>query len=438
MSFVKNGDHQLNLDDPMWTLTEREQRVLRKSWAEGFAKVVFPAINEERFSVLYNDDPASRPNTPVNVIIGALMIKEMFDLTEDEMVEQLMFNVQFQYALHTTSYKEQPLSDRTFSRFRERVYKYSMENEGRDLIKEEICALAGLYANILMMDTGTRRMDSAMVSTSAQRLTRLSIMYKTVRMMVERVRKDPDTELLDEFKKYQKDAEHQDVGYKLKRDEVLGKMEEVLRDAVSLAEFCKGKYSDTDEYHILTRMIEDQSKGAPDGSRVLKGNDEILPTSMQTPYDEDATYRKKGNTGYVGYTLNVEEACDENGNMVLNYDLKQNTYSDTQFAKDTLDNLPDENNVEVIITDGAYGSAEVIDKAEEKGVKFATAKLSGGMQDDFEACFEIGEDGEIKRCPAGHEPIDSKYNGKRGTYSAHFDKGTCENCPYCERCPGVF
>ena len=44
------------------------------SWAKVFADEIFPAIDEKRFSVLYSDK-ASRPNTPVNVIVSALIIK---------------------------------------------------------------------------------------------------------------------------------------------------------------------------------------------------------------------------------------------------------------------------------------------------------------------------------------------------------------------------
>lgn len=46
------------------------------SWAKVFADEIFPAIDEKRFSVLYSDK-ASRPNTPVNVIVSALIIKEL-------------------------------------------------------------------------------------------------------------------------------------------------------------------------------------------------------------------------------------------------------------------------------------------------------------------------------------------------------------------------
>lgn len=40
----------------------------KSSWAIRFSDQISPSIKEERFSVLYSDI-ASRPNTPVNVIV---------------------------------------------------------------------------------------------------------------------------------------------------------------------------------------------------------------------------------------------------------------------------------------------------------------------------------------------------------------------------------
>jgi hypothetical protein len=184
-------------------------------------------------------------------------------------------------------------------------------------------------------------------------------------------------------------------------------------------------------------MIGDQSKETPEG-RVLKENSEILPTSMQNPSDEDATYRKKGNKEHVGYVLNLEEGCSENGNLITGYDYKPNTYSDTQFAKDVLNALPDDNGVDVIITDGAYGSAELLEIAEEKNVKLAATTLIGGVQDSFETGFEINDDNMIVKCPAGHAPLSSAYDIKREVYKARYNTSQCKDCPYCERCPGTF
>ena len=80
---------------------------MEKSWAKIFADEIFPSIDEERFSVLYCDK-ASRPNTPVNVIIGALIIKELFDYSDDEIVENLMLDLHLQYALQNSRYQTKP------------------------------------------------------------------------------------------------------------------------------------------------------------------------------------------------------------------------------------------------------------------------------------------------------------------------------------------
>ena len=114
MSFVQNNNNQINFNDSIFNLTDRELRSLEKSWAKPFAEKIFSNIDEKPFSILYSDK-ASRPNTPVNVIIGALLLKEMLRDTDDELVEALMFDVRYQYALNTTSFEEQPLSDRTLS-----------------------------------------------------------------------------------------------------------------------------------------------------------------------------------------------------------------------------------------------------------------------------------------------------------------------------------
>lgn len=102
-------------------MTSREQKALQKSWAKVFVQDLFPAIDEEPFWILYSQT-SSRPNTPVNICIDALIIKELFGSSDDEMVENLMLDPRYQYALHTTSWAEQPLSNKTFSRFRSRCY----------------------------------------------------------------------------------------------------------------------------------------------------------------------------------------------------------------------------------------------------------------------------------------------------------------------------
>ena len=50
-----------------------------------FAERIFPLIDERLFSVLYSDKTC-RPNTPLNVIGGALILNELQNQTDDEIL----------------------------------------------------------------------------------------------------------------------------------------------------------------------------------------------------------------------------------------------------------------------------------------------------------------------------------------------------------------
>lgn len=113
MSFHPNSSQQYSLTDITNNLTSREKKALENSWAKIFAEEFFPSIVEDRFHVLYSGRTQCRSNTPVNICVGALIIKELFQLSDDEMVENLMLDPRYQYSLHTTGYEEQPLSDKT-------------------------------------------------------------------------------------------------------------------------------------------------------------------------------------------------------------------------------------------------------------------------------------------------------------------------------------
>ena len=105
MSFRKNAAQQMSIFDSSFMLTDREKKALDRSWAKVFAEDVFPYIDEERFKVLYSEKD-SRPNTPVNVIVGAEIIKMLFDLSDDEIVDNLILDPRYQLALHTGSFDE--------------------------------------------------------------------------------------------------------------------------------------------------------------------------------------------------------------------------------------------------------------------------------------------------------------------------------------------
>lgn len=125
---------------------------------------MFPAIDEDIFSVFYSDK-ASCPNTSVNVIVGALILKEALCDTDEGLVQALMFDIRYQYALHTTSSQEQPLSDWTLSRFRARCLAYETETE-IDLVHECVTKMAKEVSEFMGITPNMQRMDSLMIAAS--------------------------------------------------------------------------------------------------------------------------------------------------------------------------------------------------------------------------------------------------------------------------------
>ena len=144
MSFVSNKYEQLGFKDSLIPLSDRERKVLETSWASAFADDIFPYIDESGFAVLFSSR-SPRPNVPVNVLIGALLLKGFMDLTDEELVSSAMFDIRFQMALHTTSANQQPLSVRTLSRFRSRCSDFA-DLSGVDLIADCLAPLSGKLA----------------------------------------------------------------------------------------------------------------------------------------------------------------------------------------------------------------------------------------------------------------------------------------------------
>lgn len=437
MSFRTNEYNQMTLDDKTLSLTKRESRMLHASWAEDFRDVIFTKINEAPFRVLYADNDNSRPNTPVNVKIGALMLKELFGLTDEELEGSLVFDTRFQYALNTTSFQEQPLSVRSISRFRASVLQHYMET-GEDLLDNEMKRLAKDFALFMSIEPTLKRMDSLMVSTNARILGRLELIYTCTEMLVGLVKKLGGEEFITPgLALYLDESNHNAVCYRAKDEKSQSRMEKALADAALVYSLCGEEYSEFDEYRNMKRLLEEQAN-IVDGQYVLKENEELCAKNMQTPHDPDATYRKKAGKKYVGYVGNVVEDVGENGAIITEFDLQPNVYSDVEFAKDLIEGMGYQEEKTSISVDGAYACDETILLAEQNNIELIPSGLVGSETDEIILEFRIdAETKEVNSCPLGKEPIDQNYNEEKEEHICHFDRETCAECPARDRCQAV-
>ena len=278
MSFSPNQSQQLSIFDSTKNLTPREKKILENSWARYFSEHIFPAINERPFAVLYSDRP-SRHNTPVNVIIGALILKEILRLTDEEIVETLPFDVRYQYALHTTSFEEQPLNDRTLGRFRARCNAYE-ETTGKDLIHDCITNLSGEMAILMKLNSGIRRMDSLMVASNIKKMSRLELLYTCVSKLAVLMKKREDQLLPESLLHYTEDDDHNRVLYHNRSEETESKVSQVLKDAALIITACGSRYDEDNEYQLLIRVIGEQTLKNDDGSLRLKNKSEGMGSDV--------------------------------------------------------------------------------------------------------------------------------------------------------------
>lgn len=435
MSFSKNQSQQLTLFDSTANLTEREKRLLDRSWAKYFSENIFPEIDEAPFSVLYSDRP-SRHNTPVNVIIGALILKEIFDLTDEEIVNTLPFDIRYQYALHTTSFEEQPLNDRTLGRFRARCNAYETLT-GKDLIRDCIMKLSSKMAAMMKLNTGIRRMDSLMVASNIKKMGRLELLYTCVANLTRLMKKLGDPKLPEEMLHYTDEDDHNRTLYHNRSEDTDSKMRRVLDDAAFLLTACGSGYDDYSEYQLLIRAINEQTKPGPDGKPILReAHDGMGPDIMQNPADPDATYRKKAGKEYRGYIANVVEVANSDHNSItVDYQYEKNTYSDSQFVRDYVERQPDGNPSATLVTDGGYCGMENSLLAENKDITLVTTDLKGSEVSEHWSEFQFNENGtRLLRCAGGYEPKSSVYDSNTQKCRVSFPIAVCRGCPYYKQC----
>ena len=435
MSFVPNSDQQISLFTSLGFLSDKILKMLNSSWAQAFSDHVFPNIDETIFAPLFSQNTNSRPNSPVNVLVGALILKELNGLTDEELVLNCNLNLMYQYALHTMSFGDQPISTRSLSRFRERVAAYEVTTD-IDLVHECVVKLSEKIREYMDIDPNVKRMDSMMIEANIRRMSRVELLYTCISNLVKMISKDGRKDLIKGLEHYADPNDRNRVIYHDTKTSMKDKFQKVIDDASLLIPKCEDEYSETEAYQLLLRAIGEQTKDDGKGGHTAKQKGEGMDsTILQNPSDPDATFRVKAGEEHQGYVGNITEAVSEKGSVITDYQYDQNIRSDESFLKEAIENTAPSEEPQAIIADGAYDSREVKALASEKNITVVTTGLSGRKADPFLAAFVLADDlKSVVTCPAGNAPKSSSYSKSNGTIRVSFDLHQCEGCPYREQC----
>ncbi len=436
--FQTNTKHQQR---KMFTAVDQLPKTARKllegSWAQTFYDEYFSKIDEKVFSVLYSNKK-SRPNTPVNILMGFETLKSGFGWSDEELYNHFLFDLQVRYALGLQDFDEEYFDLRTIYNFRGALCEYERGHE-KNLIQKATEKITDKQIEKFKLKTGLQRMDSTQIQSNIQNMSRIQLLVEIIHRLHRVLLPEDIEKYSDRFVSYVKeDALH--YCYRLKRDEAKTRLQEIGEDLAFFIEKFKSKYHIHSAYKNLERVFKEHYK-FEEKEIVVKKSSELKGTNLQSPDDTRATYRNKNGEGAKGYVANFTETCDPENDLQLitTTNLEPNATDDQKLMADDLDNLHLRMDINEIVTDAGYIGPTGNEATEKYDIKHSVTALRGrkknenilGLDD-----FKIEKDDEGKpiniECP--NEISGEIKQGKPGRYSAGFDSNICESCPFKDKC----
>ena len=417
----RTREPQESLWQSEFLITPRKARLMRRSWAQVFRKEALPLIDEERFAEMYSAD-MGRPNRAVQTVLGVLVLKEMFDLTDIEALEELEFNLLWHHALGLEM-EEAHLAQKTLHNFRVRLMKH---DGGRlafcETIRVFLLAVSrehpGLGEGIgdglaqrYVRETGEASRYEDARSEEGRR--RLSVCARDVYRLVDRFRGTAVAQM-DEY----------------------GLVERLLREQCHVGRHRDGRPGADDD---------DAAEGKV--PIALREPREVRSDSLQTPHDPVVTY--SGHKG-KGYEVQVAETCESDNTvqMITHVEVTPSSGSDSVVTTRVIDELSERGiGPSELWADTSYGSGRNGWEAERRGTELVSPvggrshkEPDGGGDEPVRlTASDFYIDAMATRsavCPAGHGAV-AEYEDEDAPerVEIHFARAVCEPCALRTRCP---
>ena len=456
-------DPQRSLFNAFDCLSDRQRNRMKRNWAYAFRSHGLPLIDEQVFAKMYHDQLGA-PNKSIRLMVGTLILKDFFDLTDEETLDSLLFDARWQVALDLDPAESQ-MCQKTLHNFRVALVDFDLG----PLLFEET---ATRILEALDLDTSRQRMDSTHISAHVARLTRLGTCCETIRLFLRDLKRDHTASFLEvseslkgRYLKVDGSATKYDDAT---RDEARQRLPVAARDLYRLREqFAADKaISALDSYGLLVRCLTEQceiteqpqpprenDKDAGEGAVPISPRDKknIDGRTLASPHDPEVTFGAKG----LGYEVQFAETfgnkqADEqagDGRPVRPEVIAYVALTDS-CSSDVHETLPAINDLarrgiqpQELEVDSNFTSSEVVLEAEQLGT-CVNGPVKGGDQylpgedeltlAEFKIVVEAPHD---SRCPEGQAPREQSYDAETGKLVLLFDQTTCAECPLRDRCP---
>lgn len=431
--FRKNTDHlQPDLFELEAPSSEAIRLMIQKTEEYVFYRLIFSKIEEADFACLYCNDNG-RPNSPVNCMISALILKERHNWSYSELFKQLHFNLAVRAAIGIFNFGPLSFNEATLFNFQNRLRAH-FEATGVNLFELVFNQLTRRQVKELNLKTSIARTDSFMINSNIRRYGRMQLLLEVV-LRLYRVLSDSDKA---QFKTYlapylSQNSEH--YLYHLHGSELPHEFEKLAAVYYRLHHELPASYEDTKEYRIFQRAFREHFHLDAEDVVTLIPAEELGSGCLQSPDDEDATYRRKRGTDYRGFTGNVIETAhpDNPISLITDVSAQPNNVDDSKILADRLDVvsevMPD---VEEFHFDGGYGSQSNDELFEEKGITPVQTAVRGRGAAVEMVVEELEPERYEVTCPGG-QAVEATATRRR--HKVLFDKDICANCPFAVKCP---
>lgn len=423
-------------------LPERTLRVLKNSWAETFRNEVFCRIREDRFAVLYSDCP-SRPNVPVNILVGLEIIKGLRGWSDEELYEHFVLDVQVRYALSCDNFGEGDFDLRTVYNFRRALSEYSLKS-GESLMQVTFEDITDAQIQKLGIKTDIQRMDSSDIASNIADLSRLELLITVVQRLYRVLSEADKVSYREEFGHYLDQGAGQ-YTYRIKgKEAVWAEIQRIGECLALLLRQLHGDYGQEAIYATAQRFF-DENFHVIETKVKAKKNHEISAGCLQSVDDLEASYRIKGSHAFKGYVTNVSETANPDNplQLVTSISAAPNRTSDQELLKQDVPAIQARMELNLLVNDGEYAGPSIDQLLRNRNIEQISSALTGTLPDrsggklvmaDFEMQIDQSGDVSAATCPTGQE-ADIQHSLQGQSFRLCFELATCQACQNFQQCP---
>jgi len=434
------------LFDPWEHLGPKRRRLLELSWAGVFREYLLEHLPVKELAAAFRDGHG-RPSKDLSVALGALILQQLHDLTDEQTTEAVALNLAWHYALDIRHEPDAYLCERTLRNYRQRMLALGLDGVLFRTLTDQLIEQVGV-------DTRRQRLDSTAVQSAIRGLTRLGILVEAVSKFLRSLKRahpedygTVDAELLRKYV----DRTGEGCFANTRPSESTRRLPEAAQDLYSLLEqFREGAAARLDSYQLLERIFHEQCEVTQSAApRVTVRPPRATDCStVISPADPDARYNKHRGTGYLVQIMEtfVEDDPAEGAtsqpakpDLITHVAVAPLTMHDQDALVPALDDTAQRGRQPAeLVADSHYGSTDCLAQGEERGVTVVAPAMTakGARQGKFTLeDFALDEEGRIQRCPTGQAPMETSVAEVR--LQAVFDPDGCQHCDHRDRCPAA-